>query len=59
MDDDDIWLRRNDGFVPMSTKSYVSNPTISPREIPTVCQDFRVARKRIMGANAYTIGKLS
>jgi hypothetical protein len=30
MDNDDSWLRQNDGFVPMSTKSYVSNPTITP-----------------------------
>jgi hypothetical protein len=59
MDDDDSWLKRNDGFVPMSAKSYVSNPTISPGEIPNVHQDFRVARKRIKGANANIVGKLS
>jgi hypothetical protein len=43
----------------MSAKSYVSNPTISPREILNVCQDFRIARKSIRGANANTVGKLS
>jgi hypothetical protein len=59
MDDDDSWLRRNDGFVPMSVKSYVSNPTISLGEIPNVHQDFRVARKRIRGANVNIVGKLS
>jgi hypothetical protein len=49
MDDDDSWLRQNDGFVPMPAKSYVSNPTISQGEITNVRQDFRVARKRIGG----------
>jgi hypothetical protein len=51
MDDDDSWLRRNDDFVRMSAKSYVSILTISPGEIPNARQDFRVARKRIRGAN--------
>jgi hypothetical protein len=58
MDNDDSWLRQNDGFVPMSTKSYVSNPTITPGEIPNVRQDFGVVMKRIKGANANTVGKL-
>jgi hypothetical protein len=59
MDDDDSWLRWNDGFIPMSANSYVFNPTISPREIPNVRHDFRIARKSIRGANANTVGKLS
>jgi hypothetical protein len=64
MDDDDSWLRRNDSFIPMSgvmqpTNSYVCNPTISLGEIPNVSQDFRVPRKRIRGANANNVGKLS
>jgi hypothetical protein len=58
-DDDDSWLIQNDGFIPMSAKSYVSNPTITLGEIPNVRQDFRVAMRRIKGANANTIGKLS
>ena len=63
-DDDDTWLRWNDSFVPMSgvtqpTNNYVCNLTISPGEIPNVHQDFRVARKRIRGANANIAGKLS
>jgi hypothetical protein len=32
MDDDDSWLRWNDGFIPMSAKSYVSNQHIMVRE---------------------------
>jgi hypothetical protein len=64
MDDDDSWLRRNDSFIPMSsvtqpTNSYVWNPIISPREIPNMHEDFRTPRKRIRGANANNIGKLS
>jgi hypothetical protein len=64
MDDDRSWLRQNDSFVPMSdvtqsTNSYVFNPTISLGEIPNVCEDFRTPRKRITGANANNVGKLS
>jgi hypothetical protein len=64
MDDDDSWIRRNDSFVPMSgvtqpTNNYVCNLTISPGEIPNVCEDFRTPRKRIRGANANNVGKLS
>jgi hypothetical protein len=64
MDDDDSWLRQNDSFIPMSgvtlpTNSYICNPTISPGEIPNVHEDFRTPRKRIRGANANNIGKLS
>jgi hypothetical protein len=64
MDDDDSWLRRNDSFIPISgvmqpTNSYVCNPTISLGEITNVSQDFRVPRKRITGANANNVGKLS
>jgi hypothetical protein len=63
MDDDDNWLRQNNSFVPMSrvtqpTNSYVSNPSIIPGEIPNVCEDFRVPRKRFRGANANNVGKL-
>jgi hypothetical protein len=63
-DDDHSWLKRNDTFIPMShvtqpTNSYVCNPSISPGEIPNVCGDFRVPRKRFKGANANNIGKLS
>jgi hypothetical protein len=62
--DDDSWLRQNDSFIPMfgvtqPTNSYVCNPTISPREIPNVRKDFRPPRKRIRGANANNVGKLS
>jgi hypothetical protein len=64
MDDDDSWLRRNDSFVPMSgvtqlINSYVYNPTISPGEMFNVREDFRTPMKRIRGANANNIGKLS
>jgi hypothetical protein len=64
MDDDDSCLRRNNSFVTMSgvtqpTNSYICNPTISPGEIPNVHEDFRTPRKRIRGANANNIGKLS
>jgi hypothetical protein len=64
MDDDDSWLRQNDSFIPMSgvtlpTNSYVCNPTISPGEMPNVHEDIRTPRKRIRGANANNIGKLS
>jgi hypothetical protein len=64
MDDDDSCLRRNNSFVTMSgvtqsTNNYICNPTISPGEIPNVHEDFRTPRKRIMGANANNIGKLS
>jgi hypothetical protein len=63
-DDDDSWLRRNDSFVPMSgvtqlINSYVYNPTISPGEMFNVREDFRTPMKRISGANANNIGKLS
>jgi hypothetical protein len=63
-DDDDSWLRWNDSFIPMSsvtppTNSYVCNPTISPGEIPNVREDFRTPTKRIRGANANNVGKLS
>jgi hypothetical protein len=63
-DDDDSWLRRNDSFVPMSgvtqlINSYVYNPTISPGEMFNVREDFRTPMKRIRGANANNIGKLS
>jgi hypothetical protein len=63
-DDDDSWLRWNDSFVPMSgvtqpTNSYVCNPTISLGEISNVREDFRAPRKRIRGANANNVGKLS
>jgi hypothetical protein len=64
MDDDDSWLRWNDSFVPMygvtqPRNSYVYNPVISPGEIPNVREDFRTPRKRIMGADANTVDKLS
>jgi hypothetical protein len=64
MNDDDSWLKWNDTFIPMShvtqlTNSYVCNPSISPREIPNVSEDFRVPRKRFKGANANNVGKLS
>jgi hypothetical protein len=64
MDDDDTWLRRNDSFIPMSgvmqpTNSYACNLTISLGEIPNICDDFRTPRKRIKGANANNVGKLS
>jgi hypothetical protein len=64
IDDDDSWLRRNDSFVPLSgvtqsTNSCVCNPTINPGEIPNVHEDFMAPRKRIRGANANNIGKLS
>jgi hypothetical protein len=63
-DDDDTWLRWNDSFIPMSgvtqpTNNYVCNPTISPGEIPNMRDDFRTPKKRIKGANANNIGKLS
>jgi hypothetical protein len=64
MDDDDSWLRQNDSFVPMfgvtqPTNSYVCNPTITLGEISNVHEDFMTPRKRIRGANANNIGKLS
>jgi hypothetical protein len=64
MDDDDSWLRRNDSFDPMSgvtqpTNTYVCNPTVTPREIPNAREDFRTPTKRIGGANANNVGKLS
>jgi hypothetical protein len=54
----------DDSFVPMSgvmqpTNSYVCNLTISFGEIPNVSEDFRTPTKRIRGANANNIGKLS
>jgi hypothetical protein len=63
-DDDDTWLRQNDSFVPMSsvtqlTNSYVCNLSINPREIPNLHEDFRAPTKRIRGANAKNVGKLS
>jgi hypothetical protein len=63
-DDDDSWLRQNDSFIHMSgvtqpTNSYVCNPTISLGEIPNVRKDFGTPRKRIRGANANNVGKLS
>jgi hypothetical protein len=63
-DDDDSWLKRNDSFVPMSgvmqpTNSYVCNPIVSPGEIPNVRKYFRTPTKRIRGANANNVGKLS
>jgi hypothetical protein len=64
IDDDDSCLRQNDSFVPMSrvtqpTNNYVFNPSISPGEMPNIHEDFRVPRKRIRGANADSIGKMS
>jgi hypothetical protein len=64
MDDDDTWLRRNDSFVPISsvtqlTNSYICNLIISLGEIPNVHDDFRTPRKRMKGANANNVGKLS
>jgi hypothetical protein len=64
MDDDDSWLRQNGSFISMfgvtqPTNIYVCNPTISPSEIPILRKDFRAPRKRIRGANANNIGKLS
>jgi hypothetical protein len=64
MDDDDSWLRWNDSFVPMSgvtqpANSYICNLTISLGEIPNVREGFRTPRKRIRGANANNISKLS
>jgi hypothetical protein len=41
------------------TNSYVYNPTISPEEIPNVREDFMTPKKRIGGANANNVGKLS
>jgi hypothetical protein len=41
------------------TNSYVCNTTISPGEITNVHEDFRTPRKRIRGANANNVGKLS
>jgi hypothetical protein len=38
---------------------YVCNPTVNPGEIPNVHEDFRTPMKRIRGANANNIGKLS
>jgi hypothetical protein len=63
-DDDGTWLRWNDSFIPMCsvtqpTNNYVCNPNISPGEIPNVCKDFSTPRKRIRGANANDVGKLS
>jgi hypothetical protein len=64
MDDDDTWLRLNDSFIHMSgvtqpTNSYVYNLTNSLGEIPNVHNDFGTLRKRIKGANANNVGKLS
>jgi hypothetical protein len=64
IDDVDSWLRLNDSFVPMScvmqpTNNYACNPAISPGEIPNVREDFRAPKKRIRGANANNVGKLS
>jgi hypothetical protein len=64
MDDDDTWFRQNDSFVPMSgvmqlTNSNICNPTISPGEILNIREYFRAHRKRIRGANANNVGKLS
>jgi hypothetical protein len=64
MDDDDSWLRWNDSFVLMFgatqlKNSYVCNPTISPGEITNLCEDFRTPKKRIRGAIANNVGKLS
>jgi hypothetical protein len=64
MDDDHTWLKRNDSFIPMSgvtqpKNSYVCNLSISPGEILNLRKDFRTPRKRIRGANANNVGKLS
>jgi hypothetical protein len=45
--------------VTQPTNSYVCNPYISVGEIPNVREDFMAPRKRIRGANANNIGKLS
>jgi hypothetical protein len=45
--------------VTQPTNSYVCNPTISLGEISNVREDFRAPRKRIRGANANNVGKLS
>jgi hypothetical protein len=63
-DDDDTLLRRNDSFVSMSgvtqpTNSYVCNLSISLGEISNLREDFRTPAKRMRGANANKIGKLS
>jgi hypothetical protein len=63
-DDDDTLLRRNDSFVSMSgvtqpTNSYVCNLSISLGEISNLREDFRIPAKRMRGANANKIGKLS
>jgi hypothetical protein len=62
--DDDTWLTQNDSFVPMSgvtqpTNMYVFNLHISPGKIPNLREDFRTSMKRIRGANANNVGKLS
>jgi hypothetical protein len=42
-----------------SKRSYVYNLSISSGEIPNPREDFRSPRKRIRGANANNVGKIS
>jgi hypothetical protein len=63
-DYDHSWLTWNDSYVPISgimqpTNSYVCNLSKSSGEIPNVREAFRSRRKRMTGANANDIGKLS